>query len=95
MTRTDSPASVYYDPFDSEIDRDVHPVWARMREEQPVYWNDRYRFWALSRFEDVWNGYHDTATFSSTHGVMPESLDEPFNMPLVIFMDPPEHDWMR
>jgi cytochrome P450 len=26
---------------------------------------------------------------------MPESLDEPFGMPLVIFMDPPEHDWMR
>jgi cytochrome P450 len=66
-----------------------------MREEQPAYWNDRYGFWALSRFEDVWAGYHDTATFSSTHGVMPESLDEPVGMPLVIFMDPPEHDWMR
>jgi cytochrome P450 len=66
-----------------------------MREEQPAYWNDRYGFWALSRFEDVWAGYHDTATFSSTHGVVPESLDEPIGMPLVIFMDPPEHDWMR
>jgi cytochrome P450 len=88
-------APIYYDPFDTEIDRNVHQIWARMREEQPVYWNDRYRFWALSRFEDVWTGYHDTATFSSTHGVMPEMLDEPFGMPLVIFMDPPEHDWMR
>jgi cytochrome P450 len=92
---TSTEAPIYYDPFDSEIDSNVHPVWARMREEQPVYWNDRYGFWALSRFEDVWNGYHDTATFSSTHGVMPESLDQPFNMPLVIFMDPPEHDVMR
>jgi cytochrome P450 len=101
MTWTASPAKVdpdvppYYDPFDAEIDRRVHAVWARMREERPVYWNDRYGFWALSRFVDVWAGYHDTATFSSTHGVMPELLDEPFNMPLVIFMDPPEHDWMR
>jgi len=86
---------LYYDPFDAEIDRDVHAIWARMRELQPAYFNDRYGFWALSRFADVWAGYHDTATFSSTHGVMPESLDEPFNMPLVIFMDPPEHDWMR
>ena len=87
-------APLYYDPFDTGIDRNVQEVWARMREEQP-YWNDRYGFWALSRFEDVWTGYHDTATFSSTHGVMPEALDEPFGLPLVIFMDPPEHDWMR
>jgi cytochrome P450 len=91
----DTDAPIYYDPFDSKIDRDVHKIWSRMREEQPVYWNDRYGFWAFSRFTDVWDAYHDTATFSSTHGVMPESLDEPFNMPLVIFMDPPEHDWMR
>lgn len=94
MSTTASPP-IYYDPFDVELDREVHDVWRRMREEQPVYWNDRYEFFALSRFEDVWEAYHDTATFSSTHGVMLESLDEPIGMPIVIFMDPPEHDWMR
>lgn len=88
-------SSIYYDPFSAEIDRNVHAVWRLMREEQPVYWNERYGFWALSRFEDVWTGYHDTATFSSTHGVQPEALDKPVGVPLVIFMDPPEHDWMR
>jgi cytochrome P450 len=86
---------IYYDPFDVEIDRNVHATWRRMREEQPVYWNDRYRFFALSRFEDVWNGYHDTDTFSSSHGVQLETLDEPTDFPSVIFMDPPEHDIMR
>jgi cytochrome P450 len=86
---------IYYDPFDAEIDRGAHAVWKRMHEEQPVYWNERYGFWALSRFEDVWTGYHDTETFSSTHGVQPEALDKPAGLPLVIFMDPPEHDWMR
>ncbi len=92
-TGTSPPIS--YDPFDAVIDREVHAVWCRMREEAPVYWNDRYGFWALSRFDDVWAAYHDTATFSSTHGVQPETLDEPIGLPLVIFMDPPEHDWMR
>jgi len=91
----DAQSPVYYDPFDVEIDRNVHAVWRRLREEHPVYFNDRYGFYALSRFEDVWNGYHDTATFSSTHGVVPESLHEPIGLPMVIFMDPPEHDWMR
>lgn len=88
-------SSIYYDPFSAEIDSNVHAVWRLMREEQPAYWNERYGFWALSRFEDVWTGYHDTATFSSTHGVQPEALDKPVGLPLVIFMDPPEHDWMR
>ena len=88
-------APIYYDPFDAGIDRDPHPVWRRMREEQPVYFNEEHNFFALSRFDDVWEGYHDTATFSSTHGVMLESLDEPIGMPMVIFMDPPEHDSMR
>jgi cytochrome P450 len=88
-------SSIYYDPFSAEIDKNVHAVWRLMREEQPVYWNERYEFWALSRFEDVWTGYHDTATFSSTHGVQLDGLDKPANLPLVIFMDPPEHDWMR
>jgi cytochrome P450 len=93
MTVESSP--LYYDPFDVEIDRDVHSVWRRLRDEAPVWRNDRYGVYVLSRFEDVWNGYHDAATFSSTHGVLPETLDEPAELPLVIFMDPPEHDWMR
>lgn len=86
---------IYYDPFDVEVDRTVHGVWKRMREEQPVYWNERYRFYALSRFQDVWDAYHETATFSSTHGVQLETLDAPIPFPSVIFMDPPEHGVMR
>jgi cytochrome P450 len=87
--------TIYYDPFDPDIDRDAHAVWRRMREEAPVWWNEKYEFYALSRFEDVWQAYHDTATFSSSHGVMLESLDHPVTFPVVIFMDPPEHDSMR
>jgi len=95
VTVTDSSSDVYYDPYDFEIDADPYPVWRRLRDEAPLYHNDKHGFFALSRFEDVWTAYHDTATFSSTHGVMPESLDDPIGLPLVIFMDPPEHYWMR
>ena len=87
--------TIYYDPYDYEIDVDPHPVWRRMREEQPLYWNERYEFWALSRFEDVWAAYHDTTTFSSSHGVQLETLDAPIDHPSMIFMDPPEHDRLR
>lgn len=88
-------AELYYDPFDPEIDRDPHPVWRRLREDRPLYWNEQHEFWALSRFKDVWAARVDTATFSSTHGVMLETLDRPTDFPSVIFMDPPEHDSMR
>jgi cytochrome P450 len=86
---------IYYDPFDYEIDRDPYPIWSRMRNSQPVYWNDRYDFYALSRFEDVWTGYHDTGTFSSSHGVQLETLDSPVPFPSMIFMDPPDHESLR
>ena len=51
MTTTD--ADVYYDPYDFEIDTDPYPIWRRLREEQPLYYNERYDFYALSRFDDV------------------------------------------
>ena len=52
MTTTDVPGTIYWDPYDTEIDADPHPVWKRMRDEQPVYRNERYDFWALSRHDD-------------------------------------------
>ena len=44
---------IYYDPYDFEIDSDPYPVWKRLRDEQPLYYNERYDFYALSRFDDV------------------------------------------
>ncbi|MFN8025596.1 MAG: cytochrome P450 [Acidimicrobiia bacterium] len=96
MTVTAQPSDIYYDPYDHEIDADPHPVWRRMREEAPVYWNEKYGFYALSRFDDVWKAYLDPRTFSSTHGVELENLDHELPEPrLMIFTDPPEHDAMR
>jgi hypothetical protein len=44
---------VYYDPYDFEIDADPYPVWRRMRDTAPLYYNEKYDFFAVSRFEDV------------------------------------------
>jgi len=44
---------LYYDPFDHAIDDDPYPVWKRMRAEAPLYFNEKYNFYALSRYEDV------------------------------------------
>ena len=39
-----------YDPYDQEIFADPYPVFRRLREEAPLYYNERYDFFALSRF---------------------------------------------
>ena len=51
-----SDSDVYYDPYDFEIDADPYPVWKRLRDEAPLYYNEKYDFFALSRFDDVERG---------------------------------------
>jgi len=88
---------IYYDPYDFEIDADPHPVWRRMRNEAPLYRNDRYGFWALSRFEDVASGLADWRTYSSARGTILELLRNGVKIPpgTILFEDPPLHDAHR
>ena len=44
---------ISYDPDDYTIDAHPHPTWKRLRDERPVYYNERFDFYALSRFADV------------------------------------------
>ena len=44
---------VYFDPYDVELNADPYPMFRRLREEQPLYYNEQYDFYALSRFADV------------------------------------------
>jgi cytochrome P450 len=89
---------LYYDPYDYDIDADPHPVWKRMRDEQPLYRNDRYDFYALSRFADVHTASLDVETFSSAKGTVLELMDhgqDIYPFPMMIFRDPPEHTQLR
>ena len=97
MNHSTASTHLYYDPYDYEIDADPHGVWKQMRDHAPVYWNEKFQFYALSRFDDVWNGYLDTKTFSSTHGVTLDMLmtDTVVEHAPMIFTDPPEHDALR
>jgi cytochrome P450 len=90
-------AEIYYDPYDFEIDTDPHPVWRRMRDEVPLYRNDRYEFWALSRYEDVAAGLTDWRTYSSARGTVLEFIRNGTKFPpgTILFEDPPLHDAHR
>jgi len=85
-----------WDPFDVEVDKNPYDVWRRMRDDAPVYRNERYDFWALSRYADVLAASNDTKTFQSSHGTILEYMGTDFGeMDVLIFMDPPAHTTLR
>ena len=96
MSVTDTQ-DLYYDPYDFEIDSDPYPIWRRLREESPLYYNDKYDFFALSRFEDVEPALVDWRTYSSAKGTLLELIRSGIEMPpgSIIFEDPPAHDRHR
>ena len=65
---------VEYNPFSEEVMRDPHPIYARLREEEPVYYIAEYDAWALSRFEDIWNASTDNEHYSCTKGTTSAQL---------------------
>jgi cytochrome P450 len=91
-------AEPYYDPYDYDIDANAHPVWKRLRDEAPLYRNEQYDFYAVSRYDDVLRAILDTDTFSSAHMTVLEMMTpEPLGSlgGLMIFMDPPQHTHLR
>jgi cytochrome P450 len=86
-------SEIYYDPYDFDIDANPHPVWHRMRDEAPLYRNDTYEFWALSRYEDVAAGLTDWRTYSSARGTLLELIRHNVQFPpgTILFEDPPIH----
>ncbi len=93
----DPTTELYYDPFDNDIDDDPYPVWKRMREEAPLYYNEKYNFYALSRYEDVAPGLPDWQTYRSGHGTTADILFSGIEVPpgILLFEDPPLHDLHR
>ena len=91
-------SELYWDPYDYDLHADPHPVWRRMREESPLYRNDRYGFWALTRFDDVWDALGDWKTYSSAQGDILEIIRSgplPEHMQSLIMKDPPQHTALR
>jgi cytochrome P450 len=88
---------VHYDPWDVDLNADPYPMFRRIRENAPLYYNAEHDFYALSRFDDVNRALVDHQTFSSARGVVLEIIKAGIEIPpgLLIFEDPPVHDIHR
>lgn len=89
--------AVVYDPFTEEFQRDPFVVYARLRREAPVYYSEKWDFYALSTFADVRAALHDSETYLNFQGVDIDDFEQeqsafPGMLPNI---DNPRHDQLR
>ena len=91
--QTSDSSEVYWDPYDVEIFADPYPVFRRLREERPLYRNEKHDFFAVTRFKEVEAGLVDRDTFISGRGAVLELIKANIEFPpgVIIFEDPPRH----
>jgi cytochrome P450 len=85
--------NVVFDPYSKEYFADPYSLYKRLRDEAPVYHNPERKFWALSRFDDVYAAHRDAARFLSSGGVTIEGIEA--GLPLLIIKDGAEHVWHK
>jgi cytochrome P450 len=88
---------IYFDPYDVGLNADPYPMFRRLREESPLYYNEQHDFYALSRFDDVDRALVDFQAFSSAKGAILELIKADIAIPpgVLLFEDPPIHDAHR
>ncbi len=79
------------------MDRDFYahdpwPVYAWLREFEPVHWDEKNNLWWISRHEDVAHVSKHPEIFSSARGTRPQAMDPDSSM---INQDDPRHTWIR
>jgi cytochrome P450 len=89
-------SELYWDPIDPTLRDDPYPLWKRLRDEAPAYYNDTYDFWTLSRFNDIEAAHKDPDTFINAHTTTLEMMTpEPVDTGIILWLDPPKHTTLR
>src|SRR5882757_6634110 len=86
-------APLRYDPYRVEIRTDPYPTYKRLRSEAPLFYNEEYDFYAVSRYEDCERGLVDRDTYISGRGDILEIIKSNTKFPPGVFImeDPPIH----
>ncbi|MGE5695182.1 MAG: cytochrome P450 [Candidatus Sericytochromatia bacterium] len=97
MTETTASAPVL-DPYDYAFHEDPYPIYARLRDEAPLYHNEQLNFWALSRHADVLAGFRNSTALSNSLGVSLDPVSrtpEAYRVMSFLAMDDPAHLRLR
>ena len=90
---TNTESAVYWDPYRPDFWSNPYPVFRRLREEAPLYYNEQHDFYAISRFSDVEAAFTNKDVFSSSRGDVMEYIKADMHVPngMFIWEDPPAH----
>lgn len=86
---------VVYDPFSVAFQEDPFPVYRRLRDESPVYYSEKWGFWALSRYDDVRACIVDHETFVNHPGIDLDATNSQGGEGNLPNIDNPRHDELR
>ncbi len=90
-----------YDPLDPRFLADPYPAFAWLREHEPVHHRPADHrapaFWALSRFEHVWDAVRRPEVFSSASGLTfyDDEIGQLGIPPTIVMLDPPRQTRLR
>lgn len=90
-----------FEPLSPQFQADPYPSYAWLREHEPVHHHAKTAqspaYWALSRFEDVWEAVREPAVFSSAQGLtfFPDEIGQLGLAPTIVMLDPPRHTQLR
>ena len=98
--------SVDDDLLEPGLLQDPYPYYQELRETRPVHWNERWRGWIVSKYEDVYAGLHDPRMLADTitpyfQTRMSPQDRERFALTYEVlnswpvFVDPPKHTQLR
>src|SRR5262245_3722403 len=93
----DGTTDLSWDPYDAAVNMDPYPLFRRLRDEAPLYYNEEYDFYALTRADDVERALVDHERFSSGDSNILELIRSGIEFPpgFFIFEDPPQHTMHR
>jgi len=75
---------------------DPHPLYARLRAEAPVAWNEERGFWALATHGDVSAVEADHETYCARRGILVDEIGVTYaTPPTMMHADPPAHTRYR
>ena len=75
---------------------DPHPLFAALRAEAPVAWNEERGFWALTTHEEITKVEGDHETFCASKGILVDEIGTTYpSPPTILHSDPPAHTRYR
>ncbi|WP_157215173.1 cytochrome P450 [Flavisphingomonas formosensis] len=84
-----------YDPYEYALHDDPYPVYRRLRDEFPLYYNRKHDFYAVSRYADCMTVLRNFKTFINGKSTTLEKEVIPGSLPFILSMDPPDHTRLR